>query len=295
MVSEVDVYTWIAEYACRHRVADLLSWVFDESNRDAVSLKEISDICLIQALIWLAVVKDKKDNYKAAVTALDTLVDKAADAHCLEYFIRLSLGLRFKDVVHSLTEDVQLKLREHFPGGTFQIKSQYLKNVFTENESFDDFSKTVLVFVDYFTHITPSAIKELLENYHAPQSMFGTQLTESLKQLTKYLFDCLLSRHPLTKLENLVKQGVRKQLRGRPNTWSKLLVEKLSGVSELSDEHVRSLFLGMQLKKHIASCKDSGGPSKELQLYEAIVPSSVEHENDTQRHRKDENVCSNTD
>ncbi|CAL1544830.1 unnamed protein product [Lymnaea stagnalis] len=146
---------------------------------------------LKQTILWLVVNNDIKENYGDALKVIDSLLEEASTLNCMEPYIRLALGLRMKDLVHSLTsDDFEAKLHSHFPNGTLPLQDEYLKTLFTEQE-LETFKDTTLETCNYFSCLFQNkmAVMELKSSYNS--SLFGCGLTESLKNLVTLFFNTL--------------------------------------------------------------------------------------------------------
>lgn len=144
---------------------------------------------LKQTILWIIVNNDIKENYSDALKVMDSLLEDALTLNCMEPYLRLALGLRMKDLFHSLiSDDFDEKLNKSFPNGTLPLQDEYLKTVFTEQE-LETFRDTTLETCNYFSGLSQNklAVRKLHSNYN--NSLFGHELTESLKNLVTLFFN----------------------------------------------------------------------------------------------------------
>ncbi|BFZ13377.1 hypothetical protein BsWGS_16416 [Bradybaena similaris] len=248
MTSKTDLYTWIADYACKHRLEDLIFELFKDGGNGMVCFTDLSHIDLKHALVWMTVKSDYQEGFEDAVTAVNSLLDDVVASDSLELFIRLSLGLRLKDLSHSLSLPKSIfeqKLGRHFPDSKFCLENNYLSQVFSVKEVYL-LEKSIADVCKYFRILIRNETKRkhLLTNY--PQSQFGNMLSESLTSLTVELFDCLSQTQPMSKLQQIAMSSVGEHTKENSSPWHVWLLNKLSGVQDLSDDMVRGLFVSLR-------------------------------------------------
>ncbi|CAG5120742.1 unnamed protein product [Candidula unifasciata] len=248
MTSKANVYTWIADYACRHRLEDLIFELFKDTGSGRVSITDLSHINLKHALVWMTVKRDCQEGFEEVVRAVDSLLDDAVASDSLELFVRLSLGLRLKDLSHSLSLSKSMfedKLDRHFPNSKFWLKNNYLFQVFSSKDA-HLLEKSIADVCQYFRILIRNKTERsyLLTNYS--ESQFGNKLSESLKSLTVEFFDRLSFNQPRNMLEKITMSNVGDSMKENSSPWYAWLVDKLSGVRVLNDDVVRELFTSLQ-------------------------------------------------